>query len=83
MNPNDDWRLTGQERYLKNVKLRWSRYAPPSETWDHDHCSFCWERFSNSEVSLREGYCTLDEYHWICKKCFEDFKCMFSWIMDT
>jgi len=28
---------------------------------------------------LHEGYCTLDDYHWICGKCFDDFKELFGW----
>ena len=28
---------------------------------------------------LHEGYCTLDEYHWIGDKCFNDFKELFEW----
>jgi hypothetical protein len=28
---------------------------------------------------LHEGYCTLDEYYWICASCFCDFHERFGW----
>lgn len=74
----NDWRLTNQEHYLKNASLIRKQYKAPTPTWDHDHCSFCWDRFSEYDGSLHEGYCTTDENHWICDTCFEDFKDMFG-----
>ncbi len=78
-----DWRILNQETYLKGVALQWRTYRryPKNPDWDHDHCSFCREKFiveSYPDV-LHEGYCTLDEYHWICGKCFDDFREMFQW----
>jgi len=75
----NDWRLQGQDEYLMAVKLYYRQYKKYSERWDHDHCSFCWAKFSEYEGDLHEGYCTLDHYHWVCSKCFEDFKEMFCW----
>jgi hypothetical protein len=82
---NTDWRLTNQEKYLYGKILLYKRYTryKKNPKWDHDHCSFCWATFmeeSNPNV-LHEGYCTEDEYHWICKKCFLDFKEQFNWIV--
>jgi hypothetical protein len=80
-----DWRLTGQERYLKGVPLSHRAYRPypKNPTWDHDHCEFCAATFSlrPDPTFLKAGYCTLDEYHWICNKCFLDFKGLFKWIV--
>ena len=77
-----DWRLFGQEKYLKGVTLvhrRYRQYAP-NPNWDHDHCSFCWASFDAEDPeSLPQGYATEDDYHWICEKCFEDFKDLFGW----
>ena len=28
---------------------------------------------------LHEGYCTLDDYRWICARCFADFQELFDW----
>ncbi len=77
----NDWRLTGQEKYLKGVTLYWRIYTRSSESWDHDHCEFCWAKFMVEDHPdvLHEGYTTEDEYRWICKKCFEDFKGIFDW----
>jgi len=80
---SSDWRLQGQERYLKGVELHWCAYRryPDNLDWDHDHCQFCWAKFMVEDFpdAMHEGYCTLDEYHWICSQCFEDFKDMFAW----
>lgn len=75
----NDWRLRGQEKYLAGVELSWKKYKPYREGWDHDHCAFCWRKFSTSEGDISEGYTTKDEYHWICKNCYEDFKDKFRW----
>lgn len=78
-----DWRLQGQKKYLKSVTLvhrLYRRYAN-NPNWDHDHCSFCWAKFMVEDHPdvLHQGYATEDDYHWICEKCFEDFKEMFDW----
>src|SRR5438046_2664461 len=78
-----DWRLTGQEKYLFGVLLHWSTWRPPegNPDWDHDHCEFCGQKFmlSDSSEAQQEGYTTEDRYHWICRKCFKDFKDRFQW----
>jgi len=78
-NDKNDWRYIGQDDYLMSVSLQFSPYTRWSETWDHDHCTFCTDGFSEYEGDLHEGYCTLDKKHWICEKCFNDFKDMFKW----
>src|SRR5262245_54244382 len=47
----------------------------------HDHCAFCWTTFTERDDadSLREGYATQDDYHWVCPTCFEDFRDLFGW----
>ena len=72
---DDDCRLTGQERYLSGVSLQWRTYRSTSPTWDHDHCEFCWAKFTPDPQpeTLHAGYATLDGYHWICAQCFADF----------
>lgn len=76
----NDWRLTGQEKYLKGVTLYWKQYTRRSESWEHDHCEFCWAKFMVEDYPdvLHEGYTTEDEYRWICKQCFEDFMDIFG-----
>jgi hypothetical protein len=47
----DDWRLTDQEGYLKDAELTWRRYRARSDTWEHEHCAFCWAKFMDPEYS--------------------------------
>ena len=66
----NDWRLQGQERYMKNLTFVRKKY----EGKDHDHCEFCWDKFGYHEGNLTEGYCSEDNKRWVCDKCFNDFK---------
>ena len=87
----DDWRLMGQERYLRSATLRWKTYYHWSEHWTHDHCQFCGTTFLTPDDpyqkpdALYEGYATVahgrfpNDYHWICAKCYADFKDIFDW----
>lgn len=78
---DSDWRLTGQEEYLFGVLLYWRRWTQTREGWDHDHCAFCWAKFAayDGPEILHEGYTDADEYRWICRPCFEDFRERFAW----
>ena len=84
---NDDWRLTGQERWARG--LAWTRkaYVRPRPHWDHDHCEFCSSKFMepNARVpgALTEGYVASDAKHWVCATCFEDFRAMFGWTVTS
>jgi hypothetical protein len=81
MREENDWRLQGQETYLKCLPLWWQRYTRYSESWEHDHCEFCWAKFMEADVPdvLHEGYTTEDHDRWICEECFEDFNDLFEW----
>ena len=81
MGPGEDWRCRGQEKYLKGVDLYWKKYTRYKEGWDHDHCEFCNVKFQETEGLdiLNEGYATKDNYHWVCKQCFNDFHEKFGW----
>jgi hypothetical protein len=72
-----DWRLQGQERYLAGVRLYWRKYEDIRKEQNHDHCEFCWRKFSLAPEDLNEGYTTQDAYHWVCRDCFEDFGHLF------
>lgn len=67
----EDWRLTNQKNYLDSVKLDKKEYRLDV----HNHCDFCWYEFRKGD----RGYTTSDEYHWICEKCFIDFRDEFNW----
>ena len=75
----DDWRLRGQEDYLSGKSLYFRKWKSPKKEWDHDHCEFCWEKFSDYPNTLHEGYTTEDNYYWICPTCYNDLKEMFKW----
>ncbi len=76
----DDWRLLrGQEDYLSGKTLYFRKWKAPSEELDHDHCEFCWDKFSDYPDTLHEGYTTEDNCYWICQTCYDDFKEMFKW----
>lgn len=80
---DNDWRLQGQERYLQGAVLvrRQYRPYPRDPNWDHDHCEFCSAKFMVEDYPdvLHVGYCTEDEYRWICDQCFTDFRARFGW----
>ncbi len=81
MAESNDWRLQGQEKYLKGVILIFKKYTQYSPDWDHDHCEFCSVKFmeeGNSDCH-HYGYVTCNNYRWICTQCFEDFKEMIDW----
>jgi hypothetical protein len=84
---NEDWRLTGQERFLQGAHLRWASWWPLREGWDHDHCEFCQVHFRDHVLeddpeTQFEGFVTDDNYRWICRGCFEDFKERFRFRID-
>ncbi len=83
-----DWRLEsgavcGIEDKLKNIPLYRIPFTPLSPGWDHEHCVFCWDKFSAHDNCLKEGFCTAKENspdaYWICPQCYNDFKEMFGW----
>ena len=79
----DDWRLQGQD-WLREELLRYEPYTPLRQGSEHDHCEFCWVPFRTREIAgtASEGYVTQDR-RWICEACYEDFKLMFDWVLET
>ena len=80
----DDWRLNGQEEYLRGIHLRLKPYLLSYPGYDHDHCEFCWQKIAAFDYpdAQRKGYATDDNLRWIYQECFEDFKEMFGWEVD-
>ncbi|MBX9791892.1 MAG: hypothetical protein K2Y37_23460 [Pirellulales bacterium] len=87
MSADDDWRLKiepSDKPWIKGAVLRWRTYFAPSARWDHDHCVFCWDKFSETiPDALRAGYATEDDRprHWICDECFEGFRERFGLVV--
>lgn len=80
-NKKSDWQLQGQEKYLFGKSLVFKNYSDRKTTADHDHCEFCSDKFSETIPDcFRSGYTTIEDYHWICEKCYSDFKESFKWI---
>jgi|SRR5580704_3556047 hypothetical protein len=48
---SDDWRLQGQEEHLQGATLARRAYRAWKETWEHDHCEFCWTKFMDPAFS--------------------------------
>jgi hypothetical protein len=72
---DDDWRLAGQETHLSGTVWTRKRYRVRSDTWEHDHCAFCWATVMDPDFSpaaraaleedpsiLAEGYATTVEH---------------------
>ena len=87
----DDWRLTGQERYLKGAHLTLMRFQaiPENPRWDHEHCEFCMckiaadpKEFTN-ELVIGEAYATSDRKRWVCPACFSDFEGEFEFTQSS
>ena len=85
---NSDWRLTGQDQYLKGTSLwlRAFKIKAGKDDWDHEHCEFCWQKIVTREKIkeyeaevISDAYTNENEMRWICPKCFEDFKEQFEW----
>ncbi|HSH58671.1 MAG TPA: hypothetical protein VK988_03320 [Acidimicrobiales bacterium] len=83
MASDDDWRLQGQERHLAGRTLRFTKWWSYRQGWDHDHCELCWSKIWDRATGDDEhdsAYVTADdEYHWICSRCFHDFRLRFRW----
>src|SRR5262249_20729812 len=80
-----DWRLSDKD-YLRGATLHWEDYMAPSETWDHDHCAMCWQKFMEAELPGVEqaGYVTYtsEQQWWICRRCFEDLGEEMGWRIE-
>jgi hypothetical protein len=65
----NDWRLAGQERFLKAATLYWKTYTRHAENWDHDHCEFCIAKFMVEDYPdvLHNGYATEGNDRWVCE----------------
>ena len=76
----EDWRITGQESYLKGKHLHHMRFSRSFCTEDYDQCEFCWRVFDKDIVNPEMAY--FDGKHWICEECYKDFKDYFQWTVE-
>lgn len=93
--------------YLRGVRWRRARWRERpavvrnqrtgeerAAVWDHDHCHFCRDGFSERyEGDRREGWTAPGpaglppaewqaDYHWVCPECFERFRAHFGWTVE-
>lgn len=79
----NDWRLSmGQGEGMKDREFQYKEFVKPSESWDHEHCVFCFHTFMENPQGQKDcskqGYCSTDgRQDWVCDECFNDFKEMF------
>lgn len=77
VNSNNDWRIRGQEASLRGKTFIKREFQPWPDSWDHEHCGFCFEKFAKL-LGVQYGYAALDSYDWVCEACYSDFKEMFD-----
>ena len=84
----DDWRLSGgplagDEELIMDATLYYIPFTQFSESWDHEHCAFCFACIGENAEDLHSGYYTfgleISKQEWICEKCFKDFSPLFKW----
>jgi hypothetical protein len=83
----EDWNWEGYE-WLIGAHWRWKDYYQRVKNLDHAHCVICNAGFSVIyDGDHRTGYTKADQpkydddYHWICKRCFDDMKDLFNWVV--
>ena len=75
--------LTDHADHLLGATLIRREWVPAHVDEDHDHCALCWAKFSKLGIpgELGAGFCTLDDRHWVCQQCVDDFKSRFQWLL--
>jgi hypothetical protein len=53
--------------------------------WDNSHCALCHEVFKSDKAGedCDEGYTSLGGQHWVCRRCFLDFKDKLGWTIHN
>jgi len=59
----DDWRRRGQEDYLLSLELTWKRYQALSAEWEHEHCAFCFQKFTDPAYGPQTSQAADDAAH--------------------
>lgn len=66
------------QSFMRNATLRSDSFTPTKDC-DHEHCVMCGAKFSASPCDLHHGYVTLDNQHWLCPACLNDFRTEYRW----
>ncbi len=75
----EPWYILESRRkdYLHNKTLYRRDY--PCRAGEHEHCEFCWARFSALPEDLHGGYYEPQSESWLCPDCVEQFSDLFGW----
>lgn len=81
----DDWRIMGQESYLKGKTLQHRKFQNGLRHDEHqDQCDFCYSGLNEDPENLTRAYYSAEEEVWICEECFNDFREHFDWtVVET
>lgn len=78
-----DWRLRGQEEYMRKMEFEYKKFLPRKGQDAHTHCEFCWHKFMENCDGVFDcsthGFCSADGQYWVCEECFHDFRELLSW----
>ena len=77
--PEDDWRRQGQEKSLRGLSFTPRNYSAVADPLAHNHCEFCYRKFSHAPEDLHEGFATEDLSRWVCPGCYRDFASEYRW----
>lgn len=69
-------------RYLIGKTLIYNEFLASGDN-DHEHCNLCGAKFSERQEDLHYGYVTKDNDIWICKDCYEYYKDLYRWEIET
>lgn len=78
----EDWRIMGQEGYLKDKKLQHMKFNRAMCTEDNDQCDFCYSLLDGDNQDASYAYFEPITKSWICERCYKDFKDHFNWITE-
>ena len=78
----EDWRIAGQESYLKNKVLQHRLFDRSICVEDYTQCEFCWALFDKDKDNPIMAYFQPDEKVWVCEECFNDFNRFFHWTVE-
>lgn len=78
----NDWRIMGQEGYLKGKILQYRVFDRAICREDYCQCEFCWDTFESEAGSSTFAYFEPSGKFWICDTCYRDFEQHFGWIVE-
>ena len=76
----DSLRLDSLRASLSRMTLHWSPYPYLDGIGAQNYCAICEKKFHQIHAgTLKDGYTTEDNEHWICAGCFAGYREEFQW----